>query len=270
MEDQLTRNIIIRDSLLGMGKDDLAGYLAHAYCYEGECRLCFNGNKYLFSKGDCMVIRRTDLVTLIEPGEGFCVKVIYVTPDFIEVSTPQSNYGMRGQLSLFQNPVMHLNEDQQKVCALDFDFIERKLALERHNFHRDAMINAIQCMIIDLFDFHACLYGNEKVTTQYAALMEQFLGMLDRGDFRTRRETSYYASELCVTAKYLSEVCKQVSGFPASYWIGRYTALDISRSLRDRSKTLTRIADDYGFSSSAYLTRYVQKYLGQSPTDFRE
>ena len=30
--------------------------------------------------------------------------VIYVTPDFIEISTPQSNYGMKGQLALFNIP----------------------------------------------------------------------------------------------------------------------------------------------------------------------
>ena len=39
-----------------------------------------------------------------------------------------------------------------------------------HLFHRDAMRNAIKCMIIDFFDFHASLYGNEKISSQYADL----------------------------------------------------------------------------------------------------
>ena len=59
------------------------------------------------------------------------------------------------------------------------------------------------------------------------------------GDFRQNRDIGYYADKLCVTSKYLSEVCKKVSGLPAAFWITRYTALDISRLLRDRSLSFT-------------------------------
>ena len=102
------------------------------------------------------------------------------------------------------------------------------------------------------------------------SLMERFLALLERGDFRRNREIAYYADKLFVTSKYLSEVCKKVSGFPANYWINRFTVLDISRQLRDKKRSFTELTDLYGFSSPSYFSRYVQKYLGASPTDFRE
>ena len=46
--------------------------------------------------------------------------------------------------------------------------------------------------------------------------------------------------------KYLSEVSR-VSGYTANYWINRYTTLDISRLLRDKSLTFVRISDMFGF-----------------------
>ena len=61
-----------------------------------------------------------------------------------------------------------------------------------------------------------------------------------------------------------------MSGLPANYWITRYTALDISRQLRDRSLSLTDISDMFGFSSTAHFSRYVQNNLGARPSDFRE
>ena len=61
-----------------------------------------------------------------------------------------------------------------------------------------------------------------------------------------------------------------MSGFPANYWINRYTVLDISRQLQKSQKTLTDLADKYHFSSYSYFCRYVHKYLGIKPTDFRE
>ena len=264
--------IIISDTLRGVGTEELAGYLCHAYCHEGSCELTYNNNAYKLSAGECLIVRRGDLVSHVHESTDFRVDVIYVTTEFIEISTPQSNYGMKGSLALFNNPIMHLTEAQQKVCALDFDYIKRRLALaDTHRFHRDAMINAVQCMIIDFFDFHAELYGgNAKVSSQYADLMERFLRLLERGDYRQNREITYYADKLFVTTKYLSEVCKKVSGFPANYWINRYTVLDISRQLRDKKLSFTELTDLYGFSSPSYFSRYVQKYLGVSPSDFRE
>jgi AraC-like DNA-binding protein len=100
--------------------------------------------------------------------------------------------------------------------------------------------------------------------------MEGFLALLERGDYRNNRELGYYADKLCVTSKYLSEVSKRISGYAANYWINRYTALDISRQLRDRSKTITELTYLYNFSSPSYFTRYVQKYLGVSPSDIRD
>lgn len=264
------RDIIVSDTLTDIGKGEVAGYLCHAYCHMGFCEFTYNNNVYRLKDGECLIIRRGDMVERVSESNDFLVDVVYVTPEFIEVSTPHSNYGMKGSMALFNNPVMSLTEEQQKVCALDFDYIKRRLALKTHNFHRDAMINAIQCMIIDFFDFHASLYGNEKITSQYAELIERFMALLERGDYRKNREINYYADKLFVTSKYLSEVCKKVSGFPANYWINRYTVLDISRQLRDRKKTLTALADAYNFSSPGYFSRYVQKYLGIKPTDFRE
>jgi len=126
------------------------------------------------------------------------------------------------------------------------------------------------CMIIDFFDFHAQLYPTDKITSQQHQLMEEFMSMLERGDFRQNRDIGYYADKLCVTSKYLSEVCKKVSGLPAAFWITRYTALDISRLLRDRSLTFTDISDMFGFSSLSHFSRYVQTSLGAKPSDFRE
>jgi AraC-like DNA-binding protein len=132
------------------------------------------------------------------------------------------------------------------------------------------MVNAVQCMILDFFDFHAELYGEDRITSQQHQLMEQFIEMLEQGDFRRNREIGYYADKLCVTAKHLSDVSKKVSGLPANYWIARYASLDISRLLRDRSLTFTDISQMFGFTSLSHFSRYVQRNLGAKPSELRE
>ena len=185
------------------------------------------------------------------------------------MSTPQNNYGMKGQLSLFLNPIMSLTTEQQELCLRDFEQLEYRLRNTDHHFHRDMLITSTQMLILDFFDFHSHLYGEDNISVQNASIMSRFLNMLENGTFREHREVTYYADCLCVTSKYLSEVSKKVSGYTANYWINRYTTLDISRLLRDKSLTFVRISDMFGFSSPAYFSRYVQQHLGVNPTKYR-
>ena len=165
---------------------------------------------------------------------------------------------------------MHLTPEQQAVCRRDFALLEQRIRETGHRFYRETLINAMQAAILDFFDFHASIYGEIDVSTQNASIMDRFLKMLEAGTYREHREVSYYADCLCVTSKYLSEVSKKVSGYAANYWINRYTILDITRLLRDKSLTFVSISDMFGFSSPAYFSRYVQQNLGVKPSDYRE
>lgn len=275
------QHIIIDNTLKRIGEAAFAEYLCHAYCYGGYCTFERNGQTFRFEAGDCLIIaRRGDLVMNLKESEDFRVDVIYVTQKFIEMSTPQSNYGMRGQLFLFQNPIMKLKPEQQEICRLNFEAVKRRLKQTDHHFRHDALMNSVECMIIDFFDFHSKLYPADKISSQQHQLMEEFMAMLERGDFRQNRDIGYYADKLCVTSKYLSEVCKKVSGLPAAFWITRYTSLDISRLLRERLRvgdrrsgfrySFTDISDMFGFSSLSHFSRYVLTNLGAKPSDFRE
>lgn len=92
----------------------------------------------------------------------------------------------------------------------------------------------------------------------------------------TKRKTKFFGfvfpnlSRLCITPKYLSEVTNLVSGHSANYWIQRFTSLEISRLLREKSLTPTEIADRFGFSSLSYFTRFVSRTLGFTPSELRK
>lgn len=273
------KNIVVADALRHLDGDRYSffcddsccnEYLVHAFCTGGSCRFAFNGRNFELREGDLMIVRKGKLIEWMKPSPDFKVKIIYVASDFLQLCTPQSNYGMKGQLALFLNPVMRLTPEQQEVCRSDFRMVEQRLGDTGHHFHRDMLIAAVQMLILDFFDFHSRLYNETDISTQTASIMNRFLSMLEDGTYREHREVSYYADCLCVTSKYLSEVSRKVSGYAANYWINRYTALDIARLLRDKSLTFVRISDMFGFSSPAYFSRYVQRNLGVNPTEYRE
>ena len=100
-------------------------------------------------------------------------------------------------------------------------------------------------------------------------LLRQFIEMLYQGEYVRHRDLSYYASHLCITPHYLSEICKKVGGEPASYWIDRFTLHEVIRCLNRKELPLTEIVERMNFSSLSYFSRYVQKRIGVSPSEYR-
>lgn len=57
-------------------------------------------------------------------------------------------------------------------------------------------------------------------------------------------------------------------GYAANFWIDRYTALEISQLLRDKTLSFVKISDMFNFSSPAYFSRYDLHNLGVNPTEY--
>ena len=103
------RDILVVDKLGIVRTDSEEEYLAHLLCLGGSCRYRFNERDFDLHTGDLSIIRKRKMIEKMEPSDDFQCKIIYAKPGFIELCTPQSNYGMKGQLALFLNPVMHRN-----------------------------------------------------------------------------------------------------------------------------------------------------------------
>ena len=61
-------------------------------------------------KGDCVIIVANHLVTELHPTDDFHAKIIFIEPGFMDVCTPHTSYGIVGGMTMFINPVMHLDE----------------------------------------------------------------------------------------------------------------------------------------------------------------
>lgn len=80
MDDDF-RHIIVADSLDGIGKGELAGYLMHAYLHQGVCEFTYNENPYKMEAGDCAIIRRGDFRQNREIS--YYADKLFVTPKYL-------------------------------------------------------------------------------------------------------------------------------------------------------------------------------------------
>ncbi|MGN0207688.1 MAG: hypothetical protein ACI4BC_10625 [Muribaculaceae bacterium] len=79
--------LIFENTLLNTGDGSKDGYLCHAFCHKGECSFLFNNKEYKMVAGDCLVVRRSDLLLDIHESDDFGVDVVYATPQFTTIAT---------------------------------------------------------------------------------------------------------------------------------------------------------------------------------------
>jgi len=115
----------------------------------------------------------------------------------------------------------------------------------------------------------ACEAGpTDKILSRPAELCRQFRFLLSE-HFRTLKSPSAYAAKLHVSASYLNEAIRGVTGLPCSYWIKQEILMEAKRLLYRSELTVKEIALDLGYEDPAYFSRFFHKAAGTSAQAFR-
>ena len=269
MEKKPKAKVVYSEDAELIGAKDLKGWGIHVLCLEGSGNFNYNGKKILFKKNDAMVISHPDLVSDLETSQDCKVKIIAAPFKFMYNLLPANHYGVGGCISLFEDPVIPLSEEDAKKFESDLDRIKFRMDDRDHLFY-DEMLGSLELtMIYDLFNFHAKLHSGVHTTERTGNIVKTLISMFEGGQTKFHREVAYYADKLNVSPKYLSETVKNKTGRNVIYLIDRYTVPMVAEYLKNSDLSLKQIAEEMNFKSLSYFCRYVQKHLGMTPSEYR-
>lgn len=100
-------------------------------------------------------------------------------------------------------------------------------------------------------------------------LFQRFLDLVSKGTSKAQTVEDY-ASELCVSPKYLSVVCKKNSGKTPNEWIREHILEEIRYYLKQTDMPIKQIADRLGFANPSFFGKYVKEHFGMTPLQFRQ
>lgn len=87
---------------------------------------------------------------------------------------------------------------------------------------------------------------------------------------RNYSDVHFYAEQLNVSSRYLAQVARRISGKSPKMIIDEYIVKEIERELTTTTHTVQEIANNFGFSSQAHLTKFFKKMKGITPTEYRK
>lgn len=263
--------IMFADHVTGFAPAYTPGRVLHILCVSGGMSFTLNDVRYNVGPHDYVILPDAALASDFTESADAVATVMNLSEEFVTSLALRSNYGIIGHLSLLQNPVMRLTDGDFATCREALDTLRRRMADSGgHQFRNEMLSHLLMAHILDIYDIHARGRRLSDVTERTRQLLRRFIEMLYQGEYAAHRDLDYYASRLCVTPHHLSDVCRKVSGRPASYWIERFTLNGIKRMLSRKDVALGDVAERFNFSSLSYFSRYVQKKLGMPPSKYRK
>ena len=212
------------------GKIEVEVYVL-TLCTKGHGTLAVNEKKCELKSNDIFICRPSHILeTLMMSVDFECLCMIIQYAQLIKATMAQSNK------HYYKEIVTSL------LCAMSFDFsniLEKKISAEK------PMFSTSENLFNDFFDL---------LTSTVAR----------------HRPVAYYAEKLNVTSKYLSVICKKVSGKTALEIITEYAIKEIETQLQRRDKTIKGIAVELGFENISYFSKYFKHFTGISPKKYRE
>lgn len=208
------------------------------------------------------------------------VMLIDATPDFkcVVIGVPSvltQSASLQMDISfiflLMKKPCWALEGNMRKMSESFYTMFEY--------ISTDLQSDAKTDLITSLFTFfmsviyettkHTLPSDKPKTSMTKHSLISRF-GKLLRVHIREDHRVSYYADQLFVTPKYLTQVVKSTIGITPKDIIDRLLALESLQLLKHTNHTIQQISGQLGFPDQSYFGRFFKRMFNISPIQFRQ
>jgi AraC-like DNA-binding protein len=167
------------------------------------------------------------------------------------------------------HPVFTLNKDEVNNICTYFQGIKQKMDKQDHHFRRDVVRSLMMTMIYDLGNVIFRIQSSDRKQSRAEVIFSQFIDLVEN-NFREEKRVSWYAKQLCITPKYLSESVKQVSRRTPNEWIDNYVILEARVMLKDSALSIKEIAQQLHFPNQSFFGKFFKEHVGMSPSKYRK
>lgn len=238
-------------------------------CIKGEVMYQLDTQKQVIKPGDILIVSDRHVVDSYRHSddmEGLCIMMsVHFFREIIQ------NVSDVSSLFLFsrQNPVMSLEQKEIETFKEYFQVIKQKICDQRNHFRKDLIKTLLLAMFYDLSNIIYRVQNNGKPQTRADAIFTHFIKLVEK-NYRQERRVGWYAAQLNITPKHLSETVKNASRRTPNEWIDDYVTLELRVLLKNSTKTIKEIAQELNFPNQSFLGKFFKEHVGISPSKYRK
>lgn len=256
------------DSQLASGSPKRIDFATIMICTQGRMTLKLNLMDYEVRPGDVLILAPSTIGqdVLVTPDCQLCMicfsEEVYNETSKNTISQQLRNYILRDPAKI------HLSADYLQMAIAHYRLM-RQLMGDEHFAYLAEAIRAHVTVLSALFV--QCIEEERSHQTELShqeRLFNRFLQDV-REHHHESRQVSFYADRLCISAKYLSHVVKDISGRQPMEWIRDYVLLNAKTLLRSGQYSVQQVSELLAFPNPSFFGKYFREHVGCTPREYQ-
>lgn len=236
--------------------------------FKGSVKFSVNFRDFVASENSCLIVTEGTIVENVLFEEGS--RIIFLAFSQKELSGP--NVPSQRNLYRFyalQVAIVKLLPLHLEMMKTAYDMLRTVMSDPSFGVNREG--TAFSCLAL-MANIIMQVSANQpelsNKTTRRDEIVARFLQCV-ADNYRTHRELSFYANQLCLSLKYMSHVVFEQTGRHPTQWIKDYVILDAKTMLRSRRYTVQQVADELNFPNQSFFGKYFKEAVGVSPKKWK-
>ena len=263
-------------------------YGAILICRKGKARLQVNYKDWQLYEGAVITLFPNDVVELKVEGDckspetenGDCKFPQTANSFQVEILKYNPSLLREASLQLEQTVYSSLREDRcRQDTPVVTNIINGMFALLKVYFDQSECTCISQLVLCQLkaffIGFHEYLQRNpqyrpdEVKSYRVRELFNHFMMLLEK-DYKISRDVNYYAEQMNISSKYLTNIVNQITGHTPKTIIDQYVILQLKMHLKRTTQSIKEMAWEFHFADVSFFCRYFKKHTGLTPQQIRE
>ena len=238
---------------------------------QGWITMLYNGHEVYYTKDDLIIYTPGMVVSVIAISNDYRGICLVTDKDFAFESPT-----IRDAIRAAYLPVVELSEPRLTLAEEDnhhlmelMGIIRRYLLSPDHPFRSECLRTTYGLFLLELNAIQERAIRDRRFPKRIEELFFDFLRLVPV-HFSEHHDVAFYASQLCITPRYLSQIVREVSGRTVVDYINQMLLMEASYLLQQTSLPIVQIADRLHFSEAASFTRFFTRMKGMNPREFRK
>lgn len=239
-------------------------------CVSGHFRMQLNLADYTVEAGQAFVAQRNSIGQCLEFSDDCRIMMLAVAGEEIGVGFPPRLVSILRQ-GLIKSPVFNLGDDFVASYHDVYQRIRQRLADPAYPLKREFIEAALSVQICDVCSviLRTSAERPPSASSRKEQIFSRFTELVTQ-HYATERSIKWYADQLFLTPKYLSQVVHQVSGRLAGDWIRDYVILEAKALIKSRKYSIQQVSDQLNFPNQSFFATYFRKAVGCSPKSYQD
>ena len=244
-------------------------FVTQIICLRGRMRIRVNLKEMIVEANNVLLIIPGSIIDMVV-CEGDCrMAVMHIDNDKV---AHQPSVKILLQLrTIIKNEsfITRFRESAMLQFVEGYKMMRKVINDETLKFKNEAIEGCFQAMAaywMSEIEFQSQFEAAPKITRN-EQIFKHFLNLVQK-NYMVHREVSFYADQICITAKYLGVVVAQVSGRRPLDWIRDYVILDAKAMLLSREYSIQQISQLLNFPNPSFFSKYFREAVGYSPSKY--